>query len=75
MKLLAALLALTFTATTGNPRPCLGACRLTFGKCYTQTTDAAKRKNCLKAYETCSNGCHEKAGTAATPKLTDTTEP
>jgi len=59
-----ALIALSLLGAAGNPRPCLGACRLTLGKCYTQTKDSAKRQACLKAYEECSNGCHERAGTA-----------
>ena len=64
--LLAAALLFALTAqAVGDPRPCLGACRVTFGKCYTSTRDAARREHCLSAYAECSKNCHERAGTAA----------
>jgi hypothetical protein len=47
-----------------NPRPCLGRCRLSFGKCYTQTRSEAKRAQCLREYAACSEACHERAGTS-----------
>ena len=63
--LLAAALLFALTAqAVGDPRPCLGACRVTFGKCYTNTRDASKREQCLSAYAECSKNCHERAGTA-----------
>jgi hypothetical protein len=56
------LVALTARAA-GDPRPCLGACRLTFGKCIVATPAAATRERCLRAYAECSKRCHDDAGT------------
>ena len=58
-----ALLFALSAQAAGDPRPCLGTCRLTFGQCYTSTRDPAQREQCLRAYSTCSKGCHAKAGT------------
>jgi len=63
--LLGTILLFAITAgAVGDPRPCLGVCRLTFGKCYTNTRNAAKREQCLSAYAECSESCHERAGTS-----------